>query len=72
VFISSSIWIRWKNIGAESISLVGIFSGPGFEDFLRCRSVPANEELTSITSEEIRSVRGHSQELTAPTRSHST
>jgi oxalate decarboxylase/phosphoglucose isomerase-like protein (cupin superfamily) len=30
VFIPSSTWIRLKNIGAESISLVGIFSAPGF------------------------------------------
>jgi len=27
--------------------------GPGFEDSLRCRSVPANDEVTSITPEEI-------------------
>jgi quercetin dioxygenase-like cupin family protein len=54
VFIPSSTWIRLKNIGTESISLVGIFSAPGFEDFRRCRSVPANEEVTSITPEEIR------------------
>lgn len=54
VFIPSSTWIRLKNIGTESVSLVGIFSAPGFEDFLRCRSVPANEEVTSITREEIR------------------
>lgn len=54
VFIPSSTWIRLKNIGTESISLVGIFSAPGFEDFLRCRSVPATEKVTSITAEEIK------------------
>lgn len=50
----AACWIRLKNIGTESISLVGIFSALGFEDFLRCRSVTANEEVTSITPEEIR------------------
>jgi hypothetical protein len=50
----AACWIRLKNIGTESISFVGIFSALGFEDFLRCRSVTANEEVTSITPEEIR------------------
>ena len=54
IVMLAACWIRLKNIGTESISLVGIFSGLGFEDFLRCRSVPANEEVTSITPEEIR------------------
>jgi hypothetical protein len=37
-----------------TITLVGIFSAPGFEDFLRCRSVPSTEKVTSISEEQIK------------------
>ena len=54
VFIPASTWIRLKNTGTETINLIGIFSAPRFEDFLRCRSVPATEKVTSISAEEIK------------------
>ncbi len=41
-----------KNIGSEPISLVFLFSAPGFDDYLRCTSVAENETVTSITAEE--------------------
>jgi quercetin dioxygenase-like cupin family protein len=40
VFIPTNSWITLKNTGTEASSLVAIFSAPGFEDYLRCRSVP--------------------------------
>lgn len=54
VFIPTNTWISLKNTGTEPISLVAIFSAPGFEDYLRCKSVPAGEKVTSIAMEEIK------------------
>lgn len=52
VFIPQETWVSVKNIGADAIHLVFIFSAPGFEDGLRCISVPANEKPTPMTPEE--------------------
>lgn len=52
VFIPQETWISVKNIGADAVHLVFIFSAPGFEDGLRCISVPANEKPTPMTVEE--------------------
>jgi quercetin dioxygenase-like cupin family protein len=49
VFIPANTWVSLKNIGAEPISLTFIFSAPGFEDTMRCNSVPAGETPTPIT-----------------------
>lgn len=54
VFIPTNTWIALKNSGTEPSSLVAIFSAPGFEDYLRCRSVPASENGTFISMEEIK------------------
>ena len=54
VFIPANTWVSLKNIGAEPISLVFIFSAPGFEDTMRCNSVPAGETPTQITPEQQR------------------
>ena len=52
VFIPANTWIGGKNIGTEPIALTFIFSAPGFEDTMRCNSVPAGETPTAITPEE--------------------
>ncbi|HEY6271030.1 MAG TPA: cupin domain-containing protein [Terriglobales bacterium] len=52
VFVPEHTWVSLKNIGTESASIVGIFSAPGFEDHLRCESVPANEKPTTISRAE--------------------
>jgi len=49
VFIPANTWISLKNIGTEPIRLTFIFSAPGFEDTMRCNSVPAGETPTPIT-----------------------
>jgi quercetin dioxygenase-like cupin family protein len=54
VFIPANTWINAKNIGTEPISLIFIFSAPGFEDTMRCNSVPAGETPTPITPEQQR------------------
>ena len=52
VFIPSNTWVSLKNTGSEPISLVFLFSAPGFDDFLRCTSVAASETVTAISKEE--------------------
>jgi quercetin dioxygenase-like cupin family protein len=54
IFIPANTWVSLKNIGAEPISLTFIFSAPGFEDTMRCNSVPAGETPTRITPEQQR------------------
>ena len=54
VFIPSNTWVSLKNTGTEPISLTFIFSAPGFEDTMRCNSVPAGETPTQITPEQQR------------------
>ena len=54
VFIPANTWISAKNIGTEPISLTFVFSAPGFEDTMRCNSVPAGETPTQITPEQQR------------------
>jgi mannose-6-phosphate isomerase-like protein (cupin superfamily) len=43
VFIPSETWISLKNISKENISLVSIWNEPGFEEMLRCGSVPKGQ-----------------------------
>jgi hypothetical protein len=52
-----------KNTGTEPVSLTFIFSAPGFEDMMRCTSVPAGETPTSITPEQRRACahEGHAE-----------
>jgi hypothetical protein len=52
VFIPHHTWVSLKNTGTEPASIVAIFSAPGFEDHLRCESVPAGERPTTISRAE--------------------
>jgi len=52
VFIPENTWVSLKNVGTDPISLTFIFSAPGFEDTMRCNSVPAGEKPTQITPEQ--------------------
>jgi len=54
VFIPANTWVSLKNMGTEPISLSFVFSAPGFEDTMRCNSVPAGEMPTQITPEQQR------------------
>ena len=52
VFIPAYTWVSVKNVGTETVSLVGIFSAPGFENHMRCESVLPNEKPTPVSPEE--------------------
>ena len=43
VFIPSDTWISLKNTGSENIQLAFVFSDPGYDEFMRCVSVPAGD-----------------------------
>ena len=61
VFFPAQTWVSLKNIGQDSISLVFIFSAPGFEENMRCSAVPAGQPSPPITTEELRACahKGH-------------
>jgi hypothetical protein len=50
VFIPSDTWISVRNIGSEIINLAFVFSDPGFDEFLRCTSVPAGDSSSTRVS----------------------
>jgi quercetin dioxygenase-like cupin family protein len=54
VFVPANTWVSLKNRGTEPISLTFVFSAPGFEDTMRCNSVPYGEMPTPITPEQQR------------------
>jgi len=68
VFIPANTWISGKNIGTEPMALTFIFSAPGFEETMRCNSVPAGQEPTTITPEEQRECAqlGHAESAARP------
>src|SRR5258708_23872769 len=54
VFFPAQTWVSLKNTGKDDISLVFIFSAPGFEENMRCSSVPAGTTALLITDDELR------------------
>ena len=52
VFIPANTWISMTNTGNESIHLVGVFSAPGFEEFMRAESVREGERNTPLSKAE--------------------
>jgi quercetin dioxygenase-like cupin family protein len=52
VYIPSETWISLKNVGKESIRLAFVFSAPGFDEFMRCSSVPAGETPLPLSPQE--------------------
>lgn len=54
LFIPSDTWVSLKNTGTEPVNVIFVFSAPGFEETMRCNSVPANEKPTPLTPEQKR------------------
>jgi len=61
VFFPAQTWVGLKNIGTDNISLVFVFSAPGFEENMRCSSVPAGQSAPPIDTEELKACahKGH-------------
>src|ERR1700687_1516028 len=54
VFFPAQTWVGLKNIGNDNISLVSVFSAPGFEENMRCGSVLAGQSAPPITTDELK------------------
>jgi quercetin dioxygenase-like cupin family protein len=52
VFIPAQTWISVDNIGSDNISMVAVFSAPGFEEFMREGSVHEGEKNVPLTQAE--------------------
>jgi quercetin dioxygenase-like cupin family protein len=52
VFIPAYTWVSVKNEETETVSVVFVFSAPGFENYMRCDSVLATEKVTPLSLEE--------------------
>ncbi len=52
VFIPANTWISVDNIGDEGVSLVAVFSAPGFEEFMRAASVREGEKNVPLSNAE--------------------
>jgi quercetin dioxygenase-like cupin family protein len=57
VFIPAGTWISIDNAGAEPVSLIAIFSRPGFEEYLRAISVGEGEVNTPLSKEQLEAIR---------------
>jgi quercetin dioxygenase-like cupin family protein len=51
VFIPAYTWVSVKNAGAETASVVFVFSAPGFENYMRCDSALPNEQVAPLSLE---------------------
>jgi quercetin dioxygenase-like cupin family protein len=54
VFIPAYTWVSVKNAGADTASVVFVFSAPGFEDYMRCDSVLPSEKVTPLSAEQLK------------------
>jgi mannose-6-phosphate isomerase-like protein (cupin superfamily) len=52
IYIPSDTWITLKNTGNENLSLVAIFSAPGFDEYVRCTSVPEGQQPSTMNQQE--------------------
>jgi quercetin dioxygenase-like cupin family protein len=59
VLIPPDTWISVDVVGNEPVSLIAIFSQPGFEQYMRAISVQEGEPNTPISKTELKSIREH-------------
>ena len=59
IFIPAETWISLKNTGQENISLVAVWNEPGFEEMLRCGSVPKGQAVEPISRDGVRECYHH-------------
>src|SRR5215510_14154194 len=50
VFIPADTWVSLRNTGNEHIDLAFVFSDPGFDEFMRCTSVPLGDPSSEKVS----------------------
>lgn len=52
VFIPANTWISVDNVGSDGISMIAVFSAPGFEEYMREGSVREGEKNVPLTDAE--------------------
>jgi quercetin dioxygenase-like cupin family protein len=52
VYIPANTWISVDNTGKDDISMVAVFSSPGFEEFMREASAPEGQKNVPLTQAE--------------------
>jgi len=57
IYIPKDVRITLRNTGTEPLSIVFIFSRPGFEGYLRDTSVPEGQQVLPLSSAELTSIR---------------
>jgi quercetin dioxygenase-like cupin family protein len=61
IFFPMNTWVTMMNTGTEPIQLIFIFSAPGFEQYMRCSSVPEGKPAPMISLDDVRACahKGH-------------
>ena len=57
VFIPAGTWVSLDRMGSEPMSLIAIFSEPGFEDYMRDESARAGENTVPLSDSELDAIR---------------
>jgi len=53
VFFPLNTWVSLRNAAVAPIELIFIFSAPGFDQYMRCTSVPEGEPAPPIPLDEV-------------------
>ena len=69
VFIPAETWISLKNTGTENISVIAVWNEPGFEEMLRCGSVPKGQVGETISRDGVQDCYHHGDAELAPVQS---
>jgi mannose-6-phosphate isomerase-like protein (cupin superfamily) len=59
IFIPAETWISLKNTGKEDVSLIAVWNEPGFEEMLRCGSVPKGQAATPLSRDAVKECYRH-------------
>ena len=63
VFIPKDTWIGVENVDKARLTLTGVLSAPGYEEYLRAISVPAGKPVAPLSNAELDEIRRkHSQD----------
>jgi quercetin dioxygenase-like cupin family protein len=57
VFIPPGTWISVDNIGEEPVSLIAIFSAPGYEEYMRAISIREGETHSPLSKDGLNTIR---------------
>lgn len=59
IYMPRNTVVGLRNTGTEPLRIVGIFSQPGYEEYLREISVPEGQTPTPLTVQELSAIRAH-------------